>query len=58
VFKGATTSENPICSMRQTCPPSLNDMEVQVHFLDGRIEDMVIEMPNLLVEGGFILKVH
>jgi len=31
-------------------PPPLNHMEMPTHILDGRIEDMAIEMPNLYME--------
>jgi hypothetical protein len=31
-------------------PPPLNHMEMPTHILDGRIEDMAIEMLNLYME--------
>jgi hypothetical protein len=35
--------------------PQLNDTEASSHTLDGRIEDVAIKMPNLLMEGKFAL---
>jgi hypothetical protein len=35
--------------------PPLNDMEILAHFLDGRTEDMAIEILNISVEGKSIL---
>jgi len=32
-------------------PPPLNDMEVLAHILNGRIEDVAIEMLNPSMEG-------
>ncbi len=34
-------------------PPPLNDMEVLAHILNGRIEDVAIEMLNPSMEGEF-----
>jgi hypothetical protein len=33
----------------------LNDMEILAHILNGRIEDVTIEMSNPLMEGKFVL---
>jgi len=36
-------------------PPPSNNMEIPAHILDGRIEDVAMEMSNLLIEGKSIL---